>query len=58
MLTYVILAVAVMLVVALIAAAGGFRSRGGRRVVDRPVARAVPRRAVVEERVERRVRDL
>ena len=51
MLTYVLLAVGVMLVVAVIAAAGGFR---GRRttVVDRPVRRA----AVVDEVVERPVR--
>ncbi len=50
--TYVLLAVGVMLAVAVLAAAGVFRSASSRRVVRRP-ARRVVEQPVVEERVER-----
>ena len=53
MITYVLLAVGVMLLLAVLAASGLFRSpTSTRRVVRRP-ARRVVEEPVVEERVER-----
>ena len=52
----VLILVGVMLAVALVAAAGGFRSRTRRAVVvERPVRRRAP--VVAEEVVERRIRE-
>ena len=52
----VLIVVGVMLAVALIAAAGGFRARSRRGVVvERPVRRRAP--VVTEEVVERRIRE-
>ena len=52
----VLIVVGVMLAVALIAAAGGFRARSRRGVVvERPVRRRAP--VVTEEVVERRIQE-